>query len=813
MKNFNVSDDISSIYKGKLSLAEALKDLDTVKKAFEISERIECRLSAQDEIINILQSRNDLYAPYTFVVSKLEEAKTSMAKLIKDKVEEFSAQYLTQLNEKLSRNEIEPFISNRCTWSAFNTLSQNVGSLKARIDKHVFSDFEGLKTKMKVQFGDKHNEILNESMKLKEEFSNFKVRLTVVEQKLHEMFVDDGLGDSEDYDSQEENDDIMNNLDGNHPDSLGSSSEEDPNGAPKTDSQVKNQSPQITVSELKRNSISEVPAEKNNNPANNSVPVIQAPSIVSESNNSNTSSIPTASTIAPISSISASSSIPQHPSAISSNPILPNPPTTSIPSAPISAPPEQVSIPPVLASISAVSAIPSTPSIPNSSVPNSSIPNPSIPILSSNPLPQALERKISDISAPERKISDVSAPESKANEAERLIPDNNLISANPQQKINDHMKKQTINDNTGSISKSNALEIPDRSYKKHDDENSSRHKKSSSHGDHNLSRKNSLSSTNPGNATAAGGLRGINKKVTSLQKEIELYKVALDDSKLVFEEYKSEIGKAYDKIAILRERCEEIEKNRQGMELSFIKALRRSGKDKKPIIQQQIASISSEDMKKIYSQLSDKTQKIINIESNLERVILELELTKSTLREKINEVVASIHVFDNFRKDQIKEVNSLKCNVEQIQESFKLFNIAVHKEVETIKGPMTDLISDQLREKEILEENLKRQQVNFREIFDDYSTSMKNLIPENLALHSRLNTARPQTRKSNDSPRVSVKHKFFEINNTYRLSNPNLKADENWLASFPDGKTIALPKVGIISQKKKSVEIDPKKSL
>ena len=115
MKNFNVSDDISSIYKGKLSLAEALKDLDTVKKAFEISERIECRLSAQDEIINILQSRNDLYAPYTFVVSKLEEAKTSMAKLIKDKVEEFSAQYLTQLNEKLSRNEIEPFISNRCT--------------------------------------------------------------------------------------------------------------------------------------------------------------------------------------------------------------------------------------------------------------------------------------------------------------------------------------------------------------------------------------------------------------------------------------------------------------------------------------------------------------------------------------------------------------------------------------------------------------------------------------------------------------------------------------------------------------------------
>ena len=108
-----------------------------------------------------------------------------------------------------------------------------------------------------------------------------------------------------------------------------------------------------------------------------------------------------------------------------------------------------------------------------------------------------------------------------------------------------------------------------------------------------------------------------------------------------------------------------------------------------------------------------------------------------------------------------------------------MFSQAIANEVENIKGPMTDLISDQQREKEILEENLKRQQLTFREMIDEYSSSLKTLLPESFLLQSRISTARPQTRKSNDSPRVSVKHKFFEHNNSYRTSNPNIKAEDN----------------------------------
>ena len=130
-----------------------------------------------------------------------------------------------------------------------------------------------------------------------------------------------------------------------------------------------------------------------------------------------------------------------------------------------------------------------------------------------------------------------------------------------------------------------------------------------------------------------------------------------------------------------------------------------------------------------------------------------------------------------------------------------------------IKGPMTDLISDQQREREILEENLKRQQVQFREMYDEYSLSMKTLLPESFPLQSRITTARPQTRKTSESPRVSVKHKFFESNNIHRVQHPTLKAEDNWLAGFPDGKTVALPKVGIKKIGKQGSEDDYNKSL
>lgn len=736
MKNQTIPEEITSIYKGKLSLAEALKDLDAVKKAFEISERIENRLAAQDDLINSLEARSNLYTSYNFVNSKLEDFKSSIPQMIKEKLEEFSCQYLTQLHEKVTHNEIEKIISNRCTWTAFNGLTQNLGSLKSRFEKHIFSDFEGLKTKMKVQFGDKYEELFEESVKIKEELSNFKLRMSVVEQKLNEMFVDDGLGESEDYDSQEENDNIMQNLDGNRQDSLESSDENEP-VIPKVEPEIK-PSLQIAISDAS-------PKE--------SPPPQEAESLK------------------PIEKI---------------EPIeKPNPPQIEIP-AKIVEVPQEIPKKPILKEV----PIKESPIINDPIITNPIIQK----VIITDPVPEPVAIK------PKIEINPIIPMEPDLKSA-ALKPNSPEISVHAEVSKPKPIEASTNHETTAH--RSNALEVPDRA--------SSRHKKGSSIGDPTLSRKNSMSSSVGVSNNMTGGLRNINKKLTALQKDVETNKLTLDEFKVTLEEYRGEFGRIYDKIGSVRERCEEIERVRQGMELSFIKALRRSGKDKKEVKAQQ-SGVSAADLKKIYSQISEKTQKLPLMESALEKSMLEIELLRSTIKEKINEVVGSLHMFESFRRDQLKDSSQLRNEIVEIQQNLINFNSHIENEVGNIKGPMTDLISDQQREREILEENLKRQQVQLREVVDEYSLSMKTLVPEGFPIHSRITTARPLTRKTNESPRVSVKHKFFETNNAHRVLNPGIKAEDNWLAQFPDGKTIALPKVAIKKTVKNS-DAELKKNL
>lgn len=730
----NVSDEITSIYKGKISLAEAMKEIDAVKKAFEIIGRIETRLGIQDDAIKDLQEKSDMYASYGFVMSKGEEAKQSVIKIIKEKFEEFTANFFTHLNEKLNRSEIDNFISNKCTWTAFNSLTQNVGSLKSRLDKHIFSDFEGLKTKMKVRFGDKHAEIINENAKIKEEFSQIKMRMSVVEQKINEMFVDDGLGDSEDYDSQEENDNIMQNL--NNKDSLESDEE---------DHKADSAKPNITVIEPRRDSLlSKEPK-----------PILQE-----------------------------------------SDPIQ-----VLVPE---SKPAEERK------SLELVKPFPMT----------TNIPKQEFPVVQEKPLQTPNPILITPINSDPPKLEPIPQSISITKPAQDLKIPTSVVTP----KASQPEPPKPPGSDHGSASKNNVLEIPDRtSYRKKDDDTSSRNKRNSSTGEPPiLSRKNSMcSSVGYGGAGGGvgGGLRGLNKKFNSLQKDLETFKGLIDENKISIEEIRGEFGKVYDKIASVRMRCEEIEVNRQNMEQSFIKALRRCGKDKKAPVKQQGNAIDSKDLKKIYEMMNEKTTKLTVFEVQMERLSQDMEFVKGSYKEKINDIINSLRGLDNFRKESVKDSTDASHKISMIDEKINSLNCILNKELQNIKGPMTDLISDQQREKEILEENLKRQQATFRDIVDECSFSMKNIIPENI-VQSRIGTARPNTRKANESPRVSVKHKFYDSNNAYRVSNPNVKADENWLTFYPDGRTIALPKVGVKKSEKcltqelrKSTEYEARKAL
>ncbi|OMJ75854.1 hypothetical protein SteCoe_24916 [Stentor coeruleus] len=715
----NTSDEITSIFKGKVSLAEALKEIDVVKKSFEISEKLVSKLDTQEEIIRELQEKSDMYASYGFVVTKFEETKQSVMKIIKDKFEDFSTNYFSQLNEKLNRNEIENYTSNRCTWVAFNSLTQNVGSLKSRIDKHIFSDFEGLKTKVKVQFGDKYSEIISENVKIKDELTQMKMRLTVVEQKIHEMFVDDGLGDSEDYDSQEENDNIMQNL--NNKDSLESDEDEGKNETSK---------PNITIIEARRDSLV--------NQENKTISAHPDPVQTTDFKLVNTGKV--------VEEAKIPEEIKEVPIIIDPKPVVLTPQTTTEISKTESIPRPEVLKPQQESLVTLSSEVKPEPQFP-------------VPVTESQKPP--LHTQV------------------------QTTP--NKIPEHPKPPGSEH----------GSASRNNALEIPDRApVRRREDDTSSRHRKNSS-GDQALSRKNSLSSSQGyGGGGVNGGMRGMNKKLTSLQKDLETFKGLIDTNKLTIDEMKEEFGKIYEKIDIVRQRCEEIENNRQTMELSFIKALRRSGKDKKTPTKPQGNAINTKDLKKIHDLINEKYSKITTVEVQMDKVTQDMEHIKGNFKDKINDIINSLKGLDSFRKDSLKGSTDFSTKLNSIDEKiFGLQNV-LNKELQIIKGPMSDLISDQQREKEILEENLKRQQATFRDIVDECSLSMKNIIPETF-LQSRISTARPNTRKTNDSPRVSVKHKFYETNNAYRISNPNLKTDENWLSVYPDGRSLALPKVGV----------------
>ena len=107
--------DANAISKGKLSLAEALKQIETVKKAFSKAERIEKKLSYHDSLISDMKNVIANLSTYEFVNSKLEETNNRIEKTIKQKFEEFTSQYLFQLNEKVSNKDLESAISLRVT--------------------------------------------------------------------------------------------------------------------------------------------------------------------------------------------------------------------------------------------------------------------------------------------------------------------------------------------------------------------------------------------------------------------------------------------------------------------------------------------------------------------------------------------------------------------------------------------------------------------------------------------------------------------------------------------------------------------------
>lgn len=77
----------------------------------------------------------------------------------------------------------------KVNWQNFNTLSQQVSLLKTSIDKHIHSEFEGFKTKMKIELSHKANEAedMHADLVNNEEIISLKNRIAQLEQQLKDL--------------------------------------------------------------------------------------------------------------------------------------------------------------------------------------------------------------------------------------------------------------------------------------------------------------------------------------------------------------------------------------------------------------------------------------------------------------------------------------------------------------------------------------------------------------------------------------------------------------------------------------------------
>ena len=723
---------LASITKGKLSVAEALKEIESVKLAFAKADRIEQKLHYHDSWLQDLKTSISTLTTQEYVNLKFSEISSRLDQQIKKSFEEFVSQYQHQLNEKVSYKDLDTAMSQKVTWLAFNNFAQQMSAVKSRLEKHIMSDFEGLKTKMKIELSKKANEKKPEEEFAYEEIIQLKNRLNSLEQKYHDMFVEEGLDESEDYDSQEEMDNIMDDIDRTAHRERGDSDEAADQDEDEQIRQIVAATPTtsnsdpvkvFTSASISPDNQTQEEEKKETKPTLNS-PEFSPRELSSKSESSEKAEVKESFNGNAAGSVGQGSSGLAHQGEgggsghAAGTPKVPPAPTGSVDPPSLSSPP----------------------GLPNPSETQ----EPSAPIQSTPDTADAKGKSVPKIVIPEQPATEEPAktPTRAKLEMENLDPQSRYTRTKGASSRNDN---QT------------------------------------------LSRKNSMVSSRSG--TNAGGgpsnMRNINKKLTGLQKELESYKQALDESKQTLLAYQEELAKAYDRIGQVRLECQEVEGKRQAMEMSFIKALRRNGIDKKQKAKSvAVSGISAKQMSEIKQQIEDKAKRIVTVSSYVEKIAADTQVMKENQKNKINEVIQYMKYLDESRvqlnKEFVSMVNALKIMENDIKGSVN----GIKGEVAALQGPIVDLVSVQQRENLMLNEDIKTQQSLIYELVESKKGSM---TPVSRGIRTRFDS-NPTT-----APDLSLKYKLVSSKHGNRRTSA--KTVDNWLEIIPDGNPLVLPRI------------------
>ena len=207
-----LSDELSKISNSKLSIADTVKQLEMVKSAFQKSDKIQANLDKVQQDLEVVRSASASFVSTSYLTLKFEEFSDAVDKMISQKFNDFSQIFCTQLDSKVSSESLTQYLQKKVGWSQFSPISQQVSLLQSRVDKHIYSDFEGFKTKIKLELASKANEAKSLDVN-GEEFAQIKSKIVVMEQKLEELFMEDDAMQDDEYDSQEEMDNMMEDID------------------------------------------------------------------------------------------------------------------------------------------------------------------------------------------------------------------------------------------------------------------------------------------------------------------------------------------------------------------------------------------------------------------------------------------------------------------------------------------------------------------------------------------------------------------------------------------------------------------------
>lgn len=205
-----------------------------------------------------------------------------------------------------------------------------------------------------------------------------------------------------------------------------------------------------------------------------------------------------------------------------------------------------------------------------------------------------------------------------------------------------------------------------------------------------MSRKSSITST-----AGPGGLKQIGRKVMVLEKDISEIFHEIRNFQRKFLGIEKDVKGTQDGIGNLGKRCDDIEEGQKKLEQTFIYRLR--AKDMQNTMKKNnvmVEKIPGEELVKLNKEISQKNKKIVQLDSYLKYIVSEVEYMKHNQNEKFKTFQESLNTFEREKKNQDREVHTLKTNFSMIESGLSDGKSAAIEDSMYLKAPLNELMKE-----------------------------------------------------------------------------------------------------------------------